>query len=761
MNRNISVLAVLFVSFHGFGQGILRVQNNGTTVRTMANYTKLNLAAGCTSKYSKGSFAINCTGGGVALGTANQIPIINSRATAYARQSKAVIDPRDYGVDCTDTTDSTTAWAAAVTAAGNYGKIVVPEGCLFRLSGTTGWTLYKVYGLEIEFSGRQGNGCDNQGPNPAGIDYRQAYASGNKVVSIVDSQRLLIKNLTIYTNGGADTGINIDQDGSTPPITTRDDFYNVCIDNNTVTRNSSWNGFRVSYTSTSNVENIHFYHPDVTCSQSSATSTTSNGNAILFGSSANLKNEIVDDIRATNCSQDIQDDYGSDLTWQFGLASSSYLNFMMGGFNDALYGFRTENAHFPVQIGNSIGPHLIEHNDFAALAGPSPIDCPSGCGQTTVINNETDSAPTNWFNVHSNPGASGPLFAAGNRYFTWTPLDWGLGAFVIGTAGTPVTSTFPSLLLTPSLASGSAIGGNAQSPAIDLQSLYGNSATKDDYIIQSLPTGVNGTITSSTLELGHANSSTVAPWLAFGGQISGATFAAMPVPVTPTIIPRGATGATSYTYEVVAHGGTGVVPSSTFTTTTGNASLTSSNYNQLLIRMTAGCTYFDVYRTASGGTPSSAGKIGTVDCFTTQPVGVANASALLFTDTGLAGDSSSPPVSNTTGQIVSTVPTGNAPLSITSTTPVANLTVSNHPQVYEAGVLTTAEQIYTNTQALTAGAATHTFAASFTFTSSSTFQCQCTDQTAAAACKAVPASATTVTLAGTGTDVIALSCSGH
>lgn len=81
--------------------------------------------------------------------------------------------------------------------------------------------------------------------------------------------------------------------------------------------------------------------------------------------------------------------------------------------------------------------------------------------------------------------------------------------------------------------------------------------------------------------------------------------------------------------------------------------------------------------------------------------------------------------------------------------------------VYEAGVQTSNEKIYTNTQILSGGAATHTFAASFTFTNSGTFGCTCTDQTAANACKAVPASGTTVTLAGTSTDVIWLSCSGH
>jgi hypothetical protein len=85
---------------------------------------------------------------------------------------------------------------------------------------------------------------------------------------------------------------------------------------------------------------------------------------------------------------------------------------------------------------------------------------------------------------------------------------------------------------------------------------------------------------------------------------------------------------------------------------------------------------------------------------------------------------------------------------------------SSPASVYEAGVLTK-DKIYTNTQALTTGAATHTFANSFTYTSSSTFGCTCTDQTAAKACRAVPASATTVTMAGTGSDVLWLSCSGH
>ena len=90
-----------------------------------------------------------------------------------------------------------------------------------------------------------------------------------------------------------------------------------------------------------------------------------------------------------------------------------------------------------------------------------------------------------------------------------------------------------------------------------------------------------------------------------------------------------------------------------------------------------------------------------------------------------------------------------------------NVSCAKCVTVYEAGVQTSNEKIYTNKQALTSGSATHTFGNGFTYTSTSTFGCTCTDQTAANACSAVPASATTVSLLGTSADVLWLSCSGH
>jgi hypothetical protein len=88
------------------------------------------------------------------------------------------------------------------------------------------------------------------------------------------------------------------------------------------------------------------------------------------------------------------------------------------------------------------------------------------------------------------------------------------------------------------------------------------------------------------------------------------------------------------------------------------------------------------------------------------------------------------------------------------------VTFTPQVQVYNIGVQQTGK-IYYALQNLTAGAATHTFGSSFTYTSSSTFGCVCTDQTAANACKAVPASATTVTLAGTSTDTLFVQCVGN
>ena len=82
------------------------------------------------------------------------------------------------------------------------------------------------------------------------------------------------------------------------------------------------------------------------------------------------------------------------------------------------------------------------------------------------------------------------------------------------------------------------------------------------------------------------------------------------------------------------------VASAAGTTTTANATLSSVNSLTVTWDPVSGATGYQVYRTAAGGTPSSTGLIGTTDGDT-----------FTFTDTGIAGDSSTPPTTNTTGAL--------------------------------------------------------------------------------------------------------------
>ena len=73
---------------------------------------------------------------------------------------------------------------------------------------------------------------------------------------------------------------------------------------------------------------------------------------------------------------------------------------------------------------------------------------------------------------------------------------------------------------------------------------------------------------------------------------------------TPTVTNVGATGATTYGYKVVATvAGLLTAASSEGTTTTGNATLTGSNYNRVVWARVSGATGYRVYRSTGGTTP--------------------------------------------------------------------------------------------------------------------------------------------------------------
>ena len=113
-------------------------------------------------------------------------------------------------------------------------------------------------------------------------------------------------------------------------------------------------------------------------------------------------------------------------------------------------------------------------------------------------------------------------------------------------------------------------------------------------------------------------------------------------PDTPTVTPEGTAGATTWTYEIVAKKSSTSqfsAASTDGTTTTGNATLDSTNYNRIAWDSVTDANRYDIYRTAAGGTPATTGLIGTT----------ANT---FFNDTGVAGDGSTPPAIGGPGVVV-------------------------------------------------------------------------------------------------------------
>jgi hypothetical protein len=154
--------------------------------------------------------------------------------------------------------------------------------------------------------------------------------------------------------------------------------------------------------------------------------------------------------------------------------------------------------------------------------------------------------------------------------------------------------------------------------------------------------------------------------LVASGSVSSAAFAT-PSFANGNIQNIGTTGATTDTYKVTAVDGNGKesAVSGAGTTTTANATLDGTNFNRINLNaptLVIGVGSYKVYRTTAGGTPSTTGLIGTITVTNTTLGG----SSFTLDDTGLAGDGSTPPTVNNTGNIVAggpTVSTASGPVS--------------------------------------------------------------------------------------------------
>lgn len=108
---------------------------------------------------------------------------------------------------------------------------------------------------------------------------------------------------------------------------------------------------------------------------------------------------------------------------------------------------------------------------------------------------------------------------------------------------------------------------------------------------------------------------------------------------------------------------------------------------------------------------------------------------------------------STPSQFTSTLATGTPPLVIASTTPVANLTAV--PTTYSAnGTQQTSAHIVQDTATLAAGTVTVTLTGSAIFTNATSYTCIAEDETAIAATKCLQNSGSSITITGTGTDMV-------
>lgn len=172
---------------------------------------------------------------------------------------------------------------------------------------------------------------------------------------------------------------------------------------------------------------------------------------------------------------------------------------------------------------------------------------------------------------------------------------------------------------------------------------------------------------------------------AFDAPLSGLQLSPVTQPAADGITVQGTSGATSYGYKIECLAGAGHCAASVeVTTATGNATLGSPNCNLVSWRpagaggnVGAGAWGYKLFRTTCGGAGVCSGGGATGLITTLQTRDLATSGDYLYQDCGTAGDAASPDVTNTTGQLVSTVATGLAPIVVASTTNIPNLNASS------------------------------------------------------------------------------------
>lgn len=632
-----------------------------------------------------GNWTVNnpVTGGGLPTGVANGSVLLSngvSRPGVY--QSKPVIDVRDIaGVDCTGTTDSSTALNALTVVDGITRKTLSFRGCpSIRL--TSQWLIKGQAFTEIDLGGIFATGGAAQG----GTDIFGCSGTADAVIRIDDSGFSYFHGGTIEAKGSSCTSsfvgsIRVTNSQTGGYTSTRNTFNNLFLTSNAGgAAITGYYGFKLD--GSPNQEGFGLHHLDVQCQISS-------GSYGIWVNDQNADSTDLDqESNISGCYQGVRVDAGTFRARNSHIAGNgSYAIYGAGGANfyegqngcfqeiSNIVSAETSGAFLNGSGSNGIACWRSIHNNAIGFPTIDPALYPirAAAGTFTMWNNDFGNGGVA-VAIHNNAilgddtnGLTGPsssvydlggnqLSNSGNAVpylLTFQPTQkqnsflGPVSTVVNGT--TPAAGTSNDWALLPSGAPNSS--GNFSYPSSRLifsHPFYNATApVMDQFATRNVGDSSATTTTLATTYKSPAGY-TITPAIAIQPQVSGLTFSVVAAPafspIGSNVTNAGMPGGVTYSYVLVAKGGCGSsAASAAGTTTTGATTLNTTNYNVIHIQATAGAWGFDVYRTVGGATQ---GKIGTA--LATDYSG-GGTGYLSFNDTGLTGDATTAPVSNTSG----------------------------------------------------------------------------------------------------------------